>query len=130
MFRKPVIPVLLWEVVILVLSGLPGHSIPRFKFLSHLGVDKIVHGCMYFILSFLLVNFFRTLKQGPFREHPAILAITIASLYGIGMEICQALIFTGRSAELADAAANILGAIIGAWAYYRFYPEEPQRGVK
>ncbi|MFN3314417.1 MAG: VanZ family protein, partial [Hyphomonas sp.] len=45
-----------------------------------------------------------------------LLAALLAAMYGAGMEVAQALAPTGREGSVADAAANLGGALMGAAA--------------
>lgn len=106
---KVYIPAIVWAIIILVLSGLPGQNLPQFNFGSLFEADKIGHFGVYFILSLCL--FWAFFKQKRLNAHFAFLAILISSSYGILMEIGQYSIFPGRYFEFFDIVANIIGSI-------------------
>ena len=100
---------LAWAAAIFALSSSPtlpkGPEIP--------GLDKIMHAGAYAILAWLL---FRALFAGnaAARARAWPLAVLLAFLYGIGDEMHQAFV-PGRSTDMLDALANLLGALL-AWA--------------
>lgn len=75
--------------------------------------DKGVHFLEYLGLGFLCAHAAR--QTWPRRPVPRILALgaLIATAWGFGDELHQAFV-PGRSAELADVAADFLGASTGA----------------
>jgi len=76
--------------------------------------DKVVHFVMYAGMAFLLVWLLRvtSLRQ---RQHLPLLAAVLAIAYGALNEFNQVFV-SYRSAEIADLAANIFGAVFGAVA--------------
>lgn len=97
---------LLWAAVILVLSTMPGQQLPKIDWL--MTPDKFGHAAVYGIftvgLFFSLVPYAKHARQNRW------LAFTIASVYGIGMEVIQYAFFPGRYFEIWDIVANIIGA--------------------
>ncbi|KCZ92882.1 VanZ family protein [Hyphomonas johnsonii] len=85
---------------IAVLSLLPGDELPE----VHLS-DKVEHVIAYAVLATLV-----TLWLGPRRAGRALLVVMA---YGVGMEVAQALIGTGRTPSVLDAGADLVGAGIG-----------------
>lgn len=73
--------------------------------------DKALHAGAYLLLTILAAQFFliffKNINQSGF------LAIIIAVLLGAVLEILQGLIDTGRTPELFDLLANLIGAIFG-----------------
>ena len=73
---------------------------------------------MHFVLAFLLSGWFKNQKQFTGLHKNAFLyAVLICAVYGGTMELLQKYIFTSRSAEWGDEAANIVGALLGIWAF-------------
>ena len=77
------------------------------------GADKVVHGIIYSILSFLLFLLFIEIR--PKSKLKNILYVfLLASAYGLLMEILQlAIRSVSRSFETADIVADVLGALFG-----------------
>ena len=78
---------------------------------SHL--DKIAHLCEYLVFAWLLVHAVRGSRVIEARSY-LWMAWIYATSYGLLMELLQALV-PWRTADLADAAANALGAALGVW---------------
>ncbi|MBL0715557.1 MAG: VanZ family protein [Desulfosarcina sp.] len=80
------------------------------------GLDKLVHAVVYAFVAILAARAFATL---PFQPHPHALlgaAVLFASLYGLGDEVHQSFV-PGRTADVWDLAADIVGAFAGAFLY-------------
>ena len=106
-------PVILYMALIFYVSSLHEAPLPQ-------GVsDKSAHWLGYTGFSVTIV---RALAGGLPRRisvRTAVVAILIAVTYGASDEFHQRFV-AGRSAELADLAADALGAIVGAaacWAW-------------
>jgi len=67
--------------------------------------DKSMHIFSYFVLAVLI---FFTIKEN---SGAIVYSILASFAYGLIMEIVQ-LYVPGRSASLADAAANLIGAVL------------------
>lgn len=107
-------PVFLWAFFILVLSVLPGDYIPQVITLwDWLGPDKIAHLLFYGVFGFLLLMGFH--KQYALRKlRYYIVATFIAgTLFGLIIELLQHYVLKGRNGNIYDAAANVIGVIIG-----------------
>jgi len=107
----------LWAVIILVLSGLSGNSISKIPFIDLPYFDKVLHLSFYFILSILLCRGYILQLQNKDRKWPYIFTFLTAFLYGLLIELFQATIFSGRTADWRDALANTAGIIIGLLLY-------------
>ncbi len=107
---------LLWAVTLAVLSLVPSSRLPKINSWSDLiTADKFAHALVYAIFAVLL---YQVLKDS--RNAPKIAAVSIAAFYGALMEFLQHFSSTGRTYELADMAANTLGALMGVilWAWW------------
>ncbi len=100
----------LWAGVIFALSSIPGTRFPAIDLPQS---DKLVHALLYGVLGALLR---RALDRTRGREAAAgnvLLAILLATAYGISDEIHQ-LWTPHRSADWRDVAADTLGGTLGA----------------
>ena len=61
----------------------------------------------------------------PDSQKTFIILITIALLYGFLIEIIQDRFVTNRSYDMGDIAADFIGSIIGAAAWYRYKKNKP-----
>ena len=102
-------PSVVWAFLILVLSVSPSGHYPKFALWY---ADKIVHAGMYAIFSFLVFRSFSHHPEIPFYAKRGLFTLILCSVYGILFELVQRFV-PGREPELGDAAANILGIILG-----------------
>ena len=108
------LPAILWSLAVLILSAIPGNYIPEVSdFWSWLGPDKLAHFALYGGLSFLWLL---GLKQYHYK-YPRLsyqwLVVLAGTVFGILLEWMQENVFTGRDGNIYDAAANMLGLMLG-----------------
>ena len=112
---KHYLPVTFWLLVILILSGYPGHKVPKAPFIQF---DKLVHTVIYSILSMLMLfAYSKQYKDMEKRNYLVIKIVLFGIFYGGFMEILQHYIFINRSGNWYDFTANALGAIMGVLIY-------------
>ena len=97
-----------WLVTVLVISTYPSDFFPDILIEFS---DLMVHFILYAVTGALFYVVFKESSFGFLNKHPALLAVSLAALYGFGMEVAQFYIPT-RSFSLADSAANALGAAV------------------
>ena len=106
------LPLILYCLLIYIQSGYPSpQKLPSFKFM-----DKMLHFVAYGLMGILFFRAYQTLAIKQNRRMLIFLSILSASVYGISDEIHQFFV-PGRSADLFDVIADILGAICGAFFY-------------
>jgi len=93
-----------YAVLLLIAALIP--EPPAAPRIPHL--DKAVHLCEYLLFAWLLR---RTLAGSP-AGRSALRAFAAATLYGLALELLQRLV-PWRSADMADAVFNALGAALG-----------------
>lgn len=98
---------LLWALVILILSTMPGKQLPKIDWL--MTPDKFGHAAVYGVLTVGLFFSFLPYITKPVSNRWY--AFALASFYGIGMEVVQYAFFPGRYFEIWDIVANIIGAL-------------------
>jgi len=106
----------IWLCLIVFASLVPSDKISNFSLFLH--ADKVVHFCMYFGFSFLIIPLLTVQKN--YRKS-FYLSFIISVIIGLLMESFQYLTKIGRSAELFDFLANIIGSIAGIAAYKLFF---------
>ena len=112
---KLFLPATFWLLVILFLSGYPGHKVPSVPFWQF---DKLVHTLIYLALSlFSIFAFHRQYIAQKSRFLTVVFVAVFGIFYGGLMEILQHYIFINRSGNWYDFSANTLGAIIGVIVY-------------
>jgi VanZ family protein len=116
---RNLLPGILWGIVILILSGVPGNYVPSvFGFLDWISPDKLVHLMMYAVFVFVLLRGLRKQKQ----QHE-ISKNLIYSILGIGIafggitEVLQNTVFIRRNGNIYDFIADIIGCLIGLMIY-------------
>jgi len=117
---KKLWPPIVWALLILLLTGIPGNYVPEtISFLDWASPDKVVHFILFGGQTFLILFAFRdNLRDKKTRRKLVITAITIGVAYGLLTEILQAYVFIGRDGNLFDFIADFLGAILGFLAFY------------
>ena len=117
-FVRYQLPVLVWMVAIFGLS-----TIPRFpQIQSPIGLDKIAHIVLWFVLCWLAMRAFQNQEKYPlFRTYALGAAVLLSIGYGVLDEIHQ-LYVPGRWADPYDAIADAVGALLfagGHWVLQR-----------
>ena len=116
------IPAILWAAFILFVSILPGGTAEQALIFGFFPVDTLVHLVLYAGLVFLLmVGFSKQHTSYNLRYYPASFAVTLACLYGLGIELLQEFVIVQRNFEIYDLVANISGAIIGYGIFQLVY---------
>ena len=111
------LPALLWALLIFVSSSISSDNLPP---LGVLGIDKLVHFGVFFILCFFTHRAFRFQSRSAFvLTYSLSLSVVATILYGVSDEIHQ--IFTpGRDSTVYDALADALGGLLYAGLYRLF----------
>lgn len=109
--------------MILVLSAKAGINLPESLF-DIIAMDKLGHFTVYALLSVLIL--WGNRKNDVFlSKNTAFIAISLAGLFGIVMELMQFYFFPGRYFEYLDIISNIIGAIFGfvlfKFLYIKFF---------
>lgn len=104
--------VLLWALLILFASIMPGKTDAEPPLFTIAHSDKIAHAFAYFVLTLFLVEYFVLRhKLSVFRR--SLFALVSAFAYGGLMEVLQGVFFVWRTADWADFAANAAGSLAG-----------------
>ena len=114
-------PSILWAIFILVLSTVPGPSLPQQKLLPHL--DKVVHFIFYLILVILSFNGWKDSKNG-------IIIICLVLSYGVGIELIQHFFIEKRFFDIYDVVANTAGVLVGLKLNFSFLKKTNQFNIK
>jgi|SoiMethySBSTD1v2_1073268.scaffolds.fasta_scaffold831435_2 VanZ like protein len=104
-----------WGPVLIQMAVIFGaSSIPNVGALPGNISDKTAHFAGYALLSVLALRAWAGGRIAGISWRTALLAIAFASLYGASDEIHQ-LFVPGRSSDIADVAADVVGACAGAF---------------
>ena len=109
---------LVWMGVILYLSFSPLSNWPKVTVFDKLYIDKIVHICMYSMLSFLLLRgLFRQQSNHLPRYSQLISSVLFCVTMGVTIEFLQPMLTMYRRFELFDMLANTIGAMGGYFLF-------------
>lgn len=109
---------LIWALLILGLHAIPGSDIQLRDWTVIFHVDKVIHACMFGVLS--LSVFVALGKAGTIRKYKAF-AILGLILYGVSLELAQGLWFIQRDASVLDMVADFAGVLLGRVAFRIVY---------
>jgi VanZ family protein len=127
MVFKYYIPVVLWTVMILILTLLPGNAVPD---VPVFGIDKLVHVFIFGMLMYLTCYAIAKSRNQPVtRTTGLLIAAAYSIILSVGIEILQNYV-PGRSFSYADIVANITGIVLGYWIfriYYQAYQKSAQK---
>ena len=76
------------------------------------GMDKLIHGVMYFLFTILALSEFFYKKK--ISTLPFFLIIATIFIYSVLVELIQHFLIASRSGEINDALANLAGILIGS----------------
>ncbi len=112
-FIRNWLPVIGYCTLIFVQSSFPTYDqLPSFEF-----SDKLLHFIAYGIMALLFCRAFSATARWRRRKGMLfVLGVLAATVFGLTDEWHQAFV-PGRSAELADAAADFAGSLAGSWIY-------------
>ena len=115
MFRKPLLPGVLWTLIIGVLMLTPGNYIPKISsFLDWLGPDKLVHLFLFGTYTYLWSEgFHKQLKSRLLQGYPLLFSFIFGMIFATFTELMQAHIISGRNGNVYDFLANALGCALG-----------------
>lgn len=106
-----------WAVIILVLCGLPPQDVEKMKLFNFPQLDKFVHMALYLGFGLFVMAVLTLHKRLRGTKTIYLIAIAICALYGWIIELLQRYLFVGRSYELLDLLADIIGAVLGVLLY-------------
>ncbi len=119
------LPAIAWAAAIFIQSSMSYIDTPDLGFDAQ---DKLFHAIEYAILGFLLRRALVFQSTQFIKERTGWLTILIGGTYAISDEIHQ-LFVPGRSGEIADAIADIVGIILVVFVYF-IIKQIRQRGTQ
>lgn len=121
MIRKLFIISLIWAVLIMIVSAIPGNDLPSINLFRIPNFDKIVHAVLYFPLAFVLGAEFDLSGKNWLKYTGPVLTMLIITIYGGLIEVLQEKLFINRSADVDDVLSDIIGGLAGLAVYYLFF---------
>lgn len=116
--QRAQVPAIFWTLIIVTSCLAPVSSFSNFSFDHLIGIDKILHLILYF--GFFVLWF---LSSDNWTKSKMRKLLVISILFGIIIEVLQKQMGMGRSYDLADITANILGSSIG-WMTAQFVKDK------
>jgi len=115
MFKRPLVPGLLWTLLIAVLTLVPGNYIPRITtFLDWFSPDKILHFILFGTYTFLLAaGFSKQSGSALLKQYPVFTSIIIGIIFAFFIEVMQKHIIPGRNGNMYDFLADVFGIFLG-----------------
>lgn len=119
MFKRPLVPGLLWTLLIAVLTLVPGNYIPRITtFFDWISPDKILHLILFGIYTFLLAaGFSKQSGSSLLKQNPVIISIIIGIVFAFFIEVMQKYVIPGRNGNMYDFFADVMGTFLGIAAW-------------
>ncbi len=100
---------------------MPGSSIPSIKIDTFIGIDKIVHAGIHFVLVLCWLVYYAT-HTVKVKVSNVVFIVVSCVIYGIVIELLQGMTDT-RSSELADIYANMTGTALGTLVFLVLKPK-------
>jgi len=131
MFIKNNWPGILWGVIILIITGIPGNYFPKVTtFWDWLSPDKIVHLFLFSIFVLLLnIGFKKQYTSAKQRSNYIIASLLIGIVFSGLTEILQRFIFVRRNGNIYDFAANSAGCFLGVLLFYIFFRQKFKKNI-
>jgi VanZ family protein len=98
-----------WSGLILISCLIQSSDIPQ---ISIPNLDKVIHSFFHFVFTSLWFLFFQKHLNSTTIPKPLSISFGFSCLFGIGIELLQALLTSTRSADVFDVLANITGATL------------------
>lgn len=122
MFLKYNLGAILWALVILGLTLIPGSMMPDLSFWELLTFDKAAHMFVFAVLVFqLAMGFYKQYRFRVLRYHALQSAFIFSVIYGGLIELLQGALFTDRHPDVIDFIANTIGCIAGAVLFHGLF---------
>lgn len=110
------LPWVIWTVVIIVLSTIPGNKIPQLNW-DFFSPSSIAHFVMYCGLAVLMLFGFQNQKMNTFNIRVYLWVIVVGIGFGTLLEIIQGLFVYRRYFDVKDIILNSVGTIFGVIVY-------------
>lgn len=110
---------LLWALFILCVCGMNGSYIPEIHFTDIIQPDSLAHITLFGVQTWLIANENkRNMTDNKGLWQLIVPAFVISAVYGVIIEILQAIVFINRSYDYMDMAANTLGCALASLALF------------
>lgn len=111
------LPALIWFLTILWIISIPGGNVPKLSFFNFPHIDKLIHAFVFGVFTLLLSYGFYKQKYLILARYPYTFSIIIGVIYSLLTEWIQFRFVSGRSGELLDVIADLVGCIAGIFLF-------------
>lgn len=110
-------------LVTMALFFTPGNEFPEVNWFNKLYLDKVLHAGMFSFLAFLFI-YPRRKKDRVSKNLWITIILCCCTLYGLAVEVIQALFIPYRSGDVWDFVADLTGTlIVFMWFWFHDYEE-------
>jgi glycopeptide antibiotics resistance protein len=100
---------------------MPVSGVTSIKLLDLLSFDKLAHMLMFALqFWFIAIGLLKQYKFSYKRKRVSSIAFLLSVSYGGIIELIQGYLLSGRTMDIMDMIANIVGAIIG-WILFKIF---------
>lgn len=123
---RPLIPAILWTVIVLLLTGLPGNVMPEVpRFLDLFQPDKLVHIFIFGLWVVLAAYGTTELKiRKGLLKNASLFSAVLGMIFGGITEILQYSVIPQRSGNIYDFIADAVGCLLGYIFFTRFWQKK------
>lgn len=105
---------------------MPVKGVVSIKLLDLLSFDKLAHMVLFALqFWFIAIGLVKQYKFSYKRNRVSSIAFLLSVSYGGVIELIQGYLLSGRTMDIMDMLANIIGAIIG-WILFRIFNKKRQ----
>ncbi|HSG67463.1 MAG TPA: VanZ family protein [Bacteroidales bacterium] len=115
MFKKPLLPGIIWSIFIALLTLLPGNYIPDIiTLIDWLKPDKLVHLALFSVFAILFIEGFRRQSSSRILQYKAVqTSLLLGMVFAIFTEVMQKHMIPGRNGNHYDFLADCIGLVLG-----------------
>jgi len=106
---RPIVFACGWTILIVGALSVPGSNLPSSSVLE---LDKLIHFALFFVLTRLWLA-----AKSEARIDRGLVILGLILLFAVGSEYYQEVMPIGRTAELRDALADFVGALLAFFAW-------------
>jgi VanZ family protein len=118
-FIKVYIVSLISALIILIITTIAVADLPQLPDLPILGIDKLAHfGVFYLLTTFLIIDIQN--DKGFSHRKFFIAAFIISAIYGGMIELIQHFFFVYRTGSIADLIANMAGSLTACFIQHKY----------
>ena len=117
-----------WTLLVIVLLCMPGSAFPRTSFFALANLDKLVHVCLFAVLTGLWLFYLRPRLPFELWKTRVVPVALLAIVLGIVMEFVQKNFVPLRDFDILDIVANSTGASLASLIVWRM--EKHQKKIE